>query len=669
MTRGKYKAQAEARDRERAVLQVVKELDALAVERERHLQAVERFRIAEHAGAELRSLEDRRDGLVDGQRSTLQDEGDRLRSVLETVDAALLRMHRSWNRYADEILSQVPVGRLDKMKALSALLDVPGSIVENPYDTKYESAARTLIRQARGETREGVDEVLNAVRRKGHDPMDTVAEADRRNRSLGPNLGEILARPAPAEFAKGRRRDGRWVQVAPQQRATQICVDTLNAHPLSTNKTTAFVWYAATDWISEEMPEAPERSLRPDLGAICESHDVESWSSQQGFARWPEGAPSADECWKRDGSIAKTANRFEHAWAPSARFSRPGDATLLRFLYVQRATGVLVARTEQPVPVTAEIDDEATWAVPELQAAPLTHSYRLALATAIPFWMPPGETYAFANSEPLDDESIGGIELPFPDVLIVPAEPMRLEPTRRDAVVESDLNRLDRALLRYAGKDDRSNWQIPSASGWQVNLADALDVRGGVVEAILVRSNRSGGLADAFGWCVAIPHPDPRCGVLGRVVVPAFLSRSAHSDVVRQLAAAVAWADWRSPADIEKRTHGSIIDDSRFKDLERTGTAGGVHVLDATRTYSNTASDGMGDGVKVAPHLRRAHWRRARIGTRSDWEMHRSYRRTRIPPVVVNAGSVVPFSSQVYRLRPPKTTEISAAATPPSDSQ
>ncbi|MCX4791973.1 hypothetical protein OG369_39690 [Streptomyces sp. NBC_01221] len=122
----------------------------------------------------------------------------------------------------------------------------------------------------------------------------------------------------------------------------------------------------------------------------------------------------------------------------------------------------------------------------------------------------------------------------------------------------------------------------------------------------------------------------------------------------QQLAAALAWASWTNPQATPLPTSRPTATTAR---QERQGLLGGVRVLSLTRasapddTRDSAPSTASGTGRRVAPHLRRGHWRRARIGPRADWDG--TYRNAWIPPTVVNAALGSVNGQRVYRIPEP----------------
>lgn len=310
------------------------------------------------------------------------------------------------------------------------------------------------------------------------------------------------------------------------------------------------------------------------------------------------------------------------------RHPRPGRAASLRHLYAKAAVGSW-SRSEDPSCVVGE--------------QPVWGRVAVGLVTAAPFWLPAGQTFSFAHSEPLTREDAAEVLLPFPQVFLSFAEPLNLAARRDPDEKEARfLGAADSAMALARGKgveatlfDLFSGMMSDNLAGSRY-LCDILDVRGARVEGVLLLADSLGRLEDTFAWCVNIPSGS--AGTLGRHVIPASMSGTAHRALVENLAAVASWADWHEPDASTTVPTGSrvedvvdLIDSAAFRrDADRTG-AGGVHVLNVRSTTKDSASV-ESTGRQVAPHVRRGHWRRQRFGAE-----RREVKRIRIAPVLVNA--------------------------------
>lgn len=254
--------------------------------------------------------------------------------------------------------------------------------------------------------------------------------------------------------------------------------------------------------------------------------------------------------------------------------------------------------------------------------------------------------------------------LPFPNVFLAFAEPLLLEPSATPTPAEVDrwksLSQVTHDALRaneslgdLIASRSRADLSDMSAPG----LDEMLTSFGAQVEGVLLLSDSLGRPDDLFAWCFTIRGAYGAS--LGRFVVPASRSVNQYRDVVDNLTAVVAWAQWHEPdvttevppgmaaADVD-----AVVSAPSFKrDAKRAGA--GIRVVNVGATYRSGKTRRAGEDEPaghVSPHIRRAHWRRQRFGPGLG-----ESKRIRIAPVLVNAhrGDIAP---RVYRLRPREAT-------------
>jgi hypothetical protein len=212
------------------------------------------------------------------------------------------------------------------------------------------------------------------------------------------------------------------------------------------------------------------------------------------------------------------------------------------------------SRLHERVLDPASDGDGARLARAELPAAA---AVAVGLTAATPFWIPPGQTAGYVDSEPLSETDRADVHLPFPQVLVALADPIHLPPTKAsttDPGLDHTLSELDHGVVRQQRSRAKDNptlfdmvRQVVDSEVWdkRPQLADVIAARGALVEGVLLLGDALGKPSDTFAWCLAVPALTG--GVLGRWVVPARCSRSAFSDQIVNLAAVAAWADWHAP--------------------------------------------------------------------------------------------------------------------------
>jgi len=192
---------------------------------------------------------------------------------------------------------------------------------------------------------------------------------------------------------------------------------------------------------------------------------------------------------------------------------------------------------------------------------------------------------------------------------------------------------------------------------------------------VLLTPNEDGTLGDVVGWLLR--RIDPPAGVSTETIVEqklrgtrtgvsfslveGLLPNSLLRPIADALAAVVAWGQWDAPtaatpapSSTTGKEFRKLSKSSSFKRAERRGAIAGVHLLDVRSLDHNIVYTTEDDGPTVRTHYRRGHWRRVRVGPNND----RTYRRTRIPPVIVNAGQN-PLADlvRIYRLPPPNPSD------------
>lgn len=294
-------------------------------------------------------------------------------------------------------------------------------------------------------------------------------------------------------------------------------------------------------------------------------------------------------------------------------------------------------------------------------AADLTHWYhRSAFAQdwhstrrPVPFLLPAAYSAMFADARPLPD----GVELhlPFPLVFArfnnpwqisaaatatqgILTRPFALMHARGEPATDPTPPQLQTVLHRMhaLGLDDRDMLPTPLRT---------LDVYGGEVEGLLLAADSDGHPADEFAWCIAIGSA---FGLpLARIAIPARRSQARWGAQVTNIITALALSTWHRTNHPPTSTHSTAIDGGI-----PAGDEVDVHVLDIETTAPRRNHPEPAGDRHVAPHLRRGHWRRQRVGAgraTTEW--------TWVRPTSINGG---PASiNQIYRL--PRST------TAPSD--
>jgi hypothetical protein len=133
----------------------------------------------------------------------------------------------------------------------------------------------------------------------------------------------------------------------------------------------------------------------------------------------------------------------------------------------------------------------------QLEEARAELASAVGLAAATPFWLPPGQTAGYVDSEPLSEADRADVRLPFPQVLVALADPIHL-PATSASTTTSDLDHALRELDHGVVAQQRSHAEdnptlfevvreVVDTEVWekQPHLADVIAARGALVEGVL----------------------------------------------------------------------------------------------------------------------------------------------------------------------------------------
>lgn len=395
-------------------------------------------------------------------------------------------------------------------------------------------------------------------------------------------------------------------------------------------------WSAMAAWTATVTHDSVGGSALSPFGAV-EGSEAKAWVEARP-APDPGEALRVAAAWADVPSIVPTS-RWANWFIASPQFPLAADALALRWWYLQACAAEEVASA-------AETEVEAARSG-SFDAPPVGHQaavWREAatmLASAALYWLPPGQTISYLASQPLIDEDRDDIRLPAAHTMIVPAEPLRLDP-RGDEPPDEVYRQIMAASLKVERAASNRQWRVGELPvGRSLSLESLLVHLGASIEAVVLEADRAGRPTKRIVWCLAVPTPTGRA-VLARVAVPAWQDRSVWTDALDQLAAVAAWGDWvHPPLDSQLR---SIAKGSQKSPPHPASAA--LVVLDAGRTESHPNS-AVGSGRTLAPHTRRGHWRRQHHGPGSE-----QIKRVRIAPTLVNAG-LGPLAPRIYKLPSP----------------
>lgn len=578
-------------------------LDGLArdllVAADRAAEARSQAAAVHEATERLHELERRRDAAV-------AEEFRRLRGVLDDLEEAVLteeefrdRIVEAWSEFSEMMLSSYGGRRLDALEHLLAdtSLDRRRSTIRlGVHKPGLSPEGVRALQKARG-LRSKSDEAPSGPKYESNPPTDWLI---------------------------------RQVQVHSRQR------------PIRNDRGLVGAW-----WIANAAEFNWDDELTG-FGAVV-PEDVADWL-RAGPARAPYADEIANGTFATAGQVASTG-RWPNPHVPAPLFSRPSDAAALRWWYWVMAEteeiGSDLAEDPDRVPTMGPFDTPPISSEGEMwrEAANM-------LATATLFWLPPGQSASYLASRPLEVADRDDIRLPFQRALIVPAEPLVLDPLPGARLTDEETRKVVDAALDVRQAATRMSTTLADIeTGRQLQLGCILRACGTRIEAVLLEADSSGRPGPRMLWCLAVPTPDGSA-VFSRVVVPAWRERAVWGEPLDQLAAVAAWGDWVEPplASVlpppDRATH-------RGKPNAPTPPQW-LRVLDVRRTEGHGTAEPT--GRRVAPHVRRGHWRRQHFGPGGN-----QVKRVRISPTVVNAGRG-PLAPAIYRLPSPPAPAVDGEA-------
>lgn len=662
MTRGKHKARAQGRRHEAAEERIAVLRQQIAEE----TAALEQAQVVlEQVAAARATLRADGQALIASTRAharAAEDEYDWLANVVREARRLTSDLQPGWEVFMARC-QDVSAGATakERLESLMGVLIGGGVVADNPAATRLDSQRLTRLERARGERRQALDGEVYAPR-------------------WWWALMVGLVRPvvvAEAQAAGLVGPDGKYQP--PQTPQAQTALDLLGREVTavlasrSEHLNSAAVLYA---WApSPALPHTvpvPAPVLAA-LGADVDMHGAAAaapgecpgavGAGEVASPPWPRPTPTTPAAIRERLGAGSPADLLA-SWGDrlashevvgrdlgahgtllgtAPRHPRPGRAAVLRSLYAAAATSAwLHAQDADSAP--GFIDAGAPgrrWGGARQRAS--FGRAAVGLAAAAPFWLPAGQTHAFASSEALDDDARAEIALPYPQVLLAFAEPLVLDPTRRPTPAEAEaFAAWSSQLSRHLASPEATLDQLSRRDFGPLDAGAVMEFAGGTIEAVLLLADSLGAPADEFAWCVALPGRLGRA-VLGRFVIPARHDRTQYRALLGNLLAVAAWADWHEPdtAATPALDVPGVPPPQVRRDADRHGAD--VHVLNVGRTVGH-AHGAEPTGKTVAPHVRRGHWRRQRYGERNA-----QVRRIRIAPLLVNAH-LGDMAERVYRL-------------------
>lgn len=274
---------------------------------------------------------------------------------------------------------------------------------------------------------------------------------------------------------------------------------------------------------------------------------------------------------------------------------------------------------------------------------------------ALPYWLPGNATWGLAHTDVPDDpddansEPWMNLRLPFPVISVWWSQRVGVDGTevRPEWMFEwyRDNCYLDGGNVMMP--DDMPNAFTPIIH--TVALTDGIaDL---AVLGVTMFADDGGHPSDVVIWHLAV---ETTGGPLGPtwlfVPVPGLRSEAGWWQFLESVTAVVAWGDWVPDAPIVIRNRGKL---RRMKaagiDLSRLGP---VRCLDSRRVIGQRTQEPERTHASPVTHIRRGHFRRQRVGPRSEERHELRW----IPPTIVNPGGIPDDRPTVVTLPRPEGT-------------
>lgn len=638
MARGKNKARTANRKRAQAESTIAQLKEELASE----MQLIEDVAEAQREAQQARtSIRNETEGLVEvsqPKEERLRDEIAYLQETLTALRGSRRELAKAWDRYSDHLIGKMPGSTgTERLEAFFRLLTGNEMLYSGDEAPRLSVEKMLSLQQARGErgasrSEEDLSGGIDLVRRFLRPRLS------RRLGEAGLDEGPLPSQAVWSEEQRHLLEDevfpvARKIWESSSPTLDLDCMPVWGAGPLVRREGAessllerlgARGVNPALHGGDAEVPPLPLPSLsartRSAVALLGPDRVVEAWRSS---LRTRQALVKA-----LTGEVSPFIARPAHA--------RPSQGAVLQHLYSLSALGEWLRREGEDPGVA-------------LAATGLT--------AAATYWLPAGQTASFADSDPVDEIAQEEMTLPFPQVFLAFAEPLVLEAT--EPLDQSLASAVD--VMSVVAREARTRREMASRvlrhslhgiPGKELPyIEDAIAQIGARVEGVLLLSDDLGRPLDEFAWCLSL---DSKYGEsIGRIVVPARRSATAHRDLITNLLAVTAWANWHSPDSRTEVPLGMKPDDveglihSRDFQNDARRAGAGVRVIDTVRTRRGGIREKASQGDRhVDPHIRRGHWRRQRHGKGLSM-----VRMVRISPVLVNAHLGEVEGPRVYRIK------------------
>jgi hypothetical protein len=352
-----------------------------------------------------------RDAGAANEEVRLRREAETLNTVLQEATSFDERIHREWNR-TTAVVAGLLGGGLDGFENLMQLAFTGGHILDGPANLhRLGGLGAQRVQKAQGRRRR--------ITASDEAPTSRYLDAAMRRRhyhALHDLLGDddtLLDTATEQDKLRLAELDSRLDHLH-RVGATDVDADAVHAwHPMFWLREIPYGGHNIMDLLGATQPAAQDVRTSDSPEPVPEpTADMPAARRTTLGTHDPEQLIDA---WRqplhRSALITAASGRVPTPWAEQPRFPRPGDAVSIKHWYTLAALGHWSRLHDT---ATDPHNINATW-LPTVRGelAP-AGNIAVGIAAATPFWLPPGQTAAYTDSEPLSEADREDVRLPFP---------------------------------------------------------------------------------------------------------------------------------------------------------------------------------------------------------------------------------------------------------------
>jgi hypothetical protein len=248
---------------------------------------------------------------------------------------------------------------------------------------------------------------------------------------------------------------------------------------------------------------------------------------------------------------------------------------------------------------------------------PWTTTTRMLLFSAATYLVSPVDVDVYLAGEPPPADVVAEIRLPWPAVVVLFGADFQIPRGRLGLLPHSTAEDLER---------------LPYDRYLTLGRTKGLSLFG-----VVLLADDDQRCRDEVGWLIRAGADD----AFARTLVPGSRHRSPLAPALGNIDAAVCWAGWDPTDDSPPE-----VRHTRRRRARRTQPANAAAQPVVIKSARRVRRVGRGVGGATAPHQRRGHWRRQRIGPRDEWH----YEPRWIPPTIVGGHVASDQPGRVYRI-------------------